>query len=443
MEIVAWWTYGVRPDGRTVGVKTENRPATIIWLIADWRNLSDNGSRFEMPSPRIHFRRRPVITIITLALTSSSIHDCVGSDDGEIGHDDFAWLPKTSADFFASSSCADDVTFFDQDDESFMRWVLSARHVTWNPGWEVVPNANATRDESAGGDVNNDEEGPSKTTVGYYARVFDLLNWSMLENLLPTPVSTSKVCHKGMELDLQDDKTNNDFTNIPLKPNTHIPTERWTSLWNTCRKQLLSKSRVSSIVTQQSSSSCIDIPGIIIENPSPPLKVNNPCHLEYRMVDGAHRMCLRKYVLSLLWGELIESKERLKDAESDIDTTKETNSDTSSENFSPTVLEIKSQISYTQQLIQQTSIGFFLVLNQTNFQSFLTNSDPHTSWAQSKSTLMHGFTQDLKLKWAQWMDRVMNRVLVWKIQFIQDESEGDTSKGDKNVLKTCIANDEL
>ncbi|KAL7541405.1 hypothetical protein ACHAXR_010896, partial [Thalassiosira sp. AJA248-18] len=202
-------------------------------------------------------------------------------------------LPKTSTDFIDSYSWkgAEELPLLSsKDDDSFFRWVLLARHTTWLPGWEVA----MPRGNNMHMNVTEDEK-------HQYVRVFDLLNWSRKQNLLPVPADISSICHKGMEVQYNTNMgeiSRGDNERIPPIPNAFIPTEMWSNLWNTCNKKLLSSSRISS--------SCIDIPGILVANPSPPLKINNPCNLEYRMVDGAHRICLRKYLLTLLTGELKE-----------------------------------------------------------------------------------------------------------------------------------------
>jgi len=285
-------------------------------------------------------------------------------------------LPKSSTDFFASYTCSNTEEIISLDNEadgSFFRWVLAARHTAWHSGWEVaMPH------------FNNSSNNVGMEDDKYYARVFDLLNWSMKHNLLPVPIDISSICHKGMETQ---------YSNGISLSNVN-PTEKWPSLDETCHKQLLSASRISS--------SCIDIPGIIVTNPNPPLKVNNPCHLEYRMVDGAHRICLRKHLLTLLNRELEELKEsRAKTSTFDN--------------------VIHLQIQQKQKLITQTTHGLFLVMNQTTFQSMLMSTDPHTSWAKNKQYLMKDVTKELQLEWKQWMGQVMDRVWESKNEYCGEE----------------------
>ena len=291
---------------------------------------------------------------IQFATLLHAIHLVYAQDNGNT-------LPHTSSDFFASYSCrsADEVVENEEND-SFFKWVLSARHTTWQPaGWEI--------------DMPQDGK--------YYARVFDLLNYARVFDLLPVSVDIASICHKGSESQYI----------VPPKPNAHIPKEIWYDLWNTCNKQLLS--------TERTSNSCIDVPGVLIRNPDPPLKVNNPCHLEYRMVDGAHRLCLRKYLLALLTGELHH-------CENTMDNT----------------------CMHLENLIDQTTHGQYIVLNQTTFLSMLMSSDPHTSWARSEKHLMTDITKEMQMDWKKWMGRVMD--CVWESK---NENCGDACKAKEEL----------
>jgi hypothetical protein len=263
-----------------------------------------------------------------------------------------------------------------QEEGNFFKWVLAARHTTHQSGWEVYTKTNDTTNSSN----------------KYYARVFDLLNNSRIHNLFPESVGVDEVCHKGMEKQYQlDNETNNwsDDNDIESKPNKYIHSESWANLWNTCHKQLSSSTRLSS--------TCIDIPGVVVLSPldSP----NNPCTLSYRMVDGAHRICLRKYLLLLLHGELSEIEN----------------------------IKMHKMIQQKKQLIEIYNQSMFIVLNQTVFESMLMNDNPHTTWAQSKDFLMKDITKDMQLDWKKWMRRVMNRV---------DESK-------KNITLSINNHDEL
>lgn len=276
-----------------------------------------------------------------------------------------SWLPPSSSEFVDQFSCSgQDVALKSNSDGAFIQWVLSARHTTWTDGWEV-PAANSS-----------------------YARVFDLLNWSRLQNLLPRQIPVDSICHKGMEV-MFGYSSDMQTARAPLKPNEYITDDTWSTLWTTCHKQLNTQSRISS--------SCIDIPAVVVANPYPPWKVNNPCHYEYRMIDGAHRLCLRKYLLGLLEGEILDFQSQL--------TALGTNTDSSARRS-----QIQSRIANLQKNIERNNVGSFFVLNQTTFQAMLTNSDPHTSWAKDEHILMKDFTTGLVDDWSKWMHRAMAHV---------------------------------
>jgi len=275
-------------------------------------------------------------------------------------------LPKSSEEFIASYSCnSNDVQKLleQQDEGDFFKWVLSARHTTHQSGWEV----NTSYETN---DSNNSNK--------YYARVFDLLNHSRINNLLPESIGVDEVCHKGMETRYQlDNETNNwGDDDIESKPNKHIPSESWNNLWDICHKQLSSSTRLSS--------TCIDTPGVVVKSSAD--KANNPCNRKYRMVDGAHRICLRKYLLLLLTGEVSELKYLNENTKK------------------------YKMIQHKKQLIEIYNQSMFIVINQTIFQSMLMNDDPYTTWARDKQFLMKGITNDLQSDWKEWMRRVMNRV---------------------------------
>eukprot|EP00578_Thalassiosira_sp_NH16_P026111 CAMPEP_0181094768 /NCGR_PEP_ID=MMETSP1071-20121207/10166_1 /TAXON_ID=35127 /ORGANISM="Thalassiosira sp., Strain NH16" /LENGTH=336 /DNA_ID=CAMNT_0023177113 /DNA_START=1 /DNA_END=1012 /DNA_ORIENTATION=- len=290
-------------------------------------------------------------------------------------------LPQTSADFLASQSHSCSSAFIkhenDQQD-SFYERVQSARHTTWTPGWEVATprfnrSSNVTMDDGK----------------NYYARVFDLLNWSRKQNLLPVLVNISSICHKGMELQHDDN-----HGRISMRELSGIDDESQSSpSLHACSNKFRDKTRTST--------ACIDMPGLLVANPNPPLKVNNPCHLQYRMVDGSHRLCLRKYLLTLLNRELRQLEK--------------------SRGETSTYKDIHDQIEQKQKMINQTSHGLFLVMNQTTFQSMLVNSNPHTSWARSREYLMKDFNEEVQLEWEAWMGRVMDRVFESKDEGFGDE----------------------
>ncbi|KAL9190712.1 hypothetical protein ACHAXT_000418 [Thalassiosira profunda] len=294
------------------------------------------------------------------------VHISCTADDGGDG------LPQTSADFFAAYSCNDggEWTLLNHDEEgSFYRWVLAGRHITLHPGWGVATGSPADDDNNAGGETQ-------------YARVFDLLNWAREQKLMPVPADIASICHKGMEARYIEGARWANANRLPSKPNPHISNEMWNNLWGDCHKQLLSTTRLAS--------ACIDVPGVLVASPNPPWKANNPCHMEYRMVDGAHRLCLRKYALVLLHGELTELKELAKEPNEEMPTD-----------------EIKHQIEQTRRLIHQTSQGQYIVLDQATFASMLRKDDPHETWARSKEHLLKELPHDERQDWKEWMKLVL------------------------------------
>jgi hypothetical protein len=282
-------------------------------------------------------------------------------------------LPKTSSEFFASFSFnCDDQTL--ELNDSFNRWVLWSIHSTNKPYWHI-------EDKS-------------------HARVFDLLNFSRQVGLMPKLIDINKICHKGME-HLQ--KVNNAGISAPPKPpNEHIPTALWTSLWVSCHKKLSSK--------QRTASNCIDIPGMVVRS-SNPSKSNNPCNKEYRMVDGAHRMCLRKYALSLLEGEITELQSLL--------------AKTNGLDFRKDII---GQITDKENMIAKVSNAMFLEIDQETFESMLIHSDDpfrhHEEWAQT----MH-LSQELIDEWKLWMRRVLAFVHHdWRDHYPNDATNGIETK---------------
>ena len=294
-------------------------------------------------------------------------------------------LPKSSEEFIVSYTCNNtDVQKFltQQEEGGFFKFVVAARHTTHQSGWEVNTTTNYT----------------DNINKKYYARVFDLLNYSRINNLLPDSIGVDEICHKGMETQYQlDDKNNNNWSDDndieSRKPNKYISSESWANLWDICHKQLSSSTRISS--------TCIDIPGVVVKSSAE--KANNPCNRKYRMVDGAHRMCLRKYLLLLLTGEVSE----LDYLNEDIDTL--------------------NMIQQKKLLIEIYSQSMFIVLNQTIFESILMNDNPHTTWARDKAFLVKDITNDLQLDWKEWMGRVMNRVDERKSNIASSTSNQDVS----------------
>eukprot|EP00970_Alexandrium_tamarense_P002950 scaffold427_cov103-Alexandrium_tamarense.AAC.5 len=321
-------------------------------------------------------------------------------------------LPEKSTEFVSTFSCHNIDT--SQYDDTFFRWVVAGRHTTWLAGWEVVvPNYSS--------DTNityNDNSSSEKEKDRFYARVFELLNWSRQHRLLPRLIGVEKVCHKGMEIDFQNEVRVNSKdggasfnSDAPNKPNAFIPSDTWGNLWTTCKQKLDYTARVSS--------SCLDVPGVVVANTNPPLKVNNPCQLEYRMVDGAHRLCLRKYLLSLLSGELIGLQNTLVE--------KQTFNVNDAAKV-PSIDELQSQIKQKKKLIYQYSHGSFFVLNQTTFESMLTNSDPYTSWLTNEN-VMKDITPELKLDWKRWMGEVMESVREKKERMLAELSDSTIDYG--------------
>ena len=271
-------------------------------------------------------------------------------------------LPKTSAEFFAlfSSKGASETLELLQIDKgnAFNRWVLWSLHSVNKPHWRIENKS--------------------------HARVFDLLNWSRQQGLMPRLIEINKICHKGME-HLQE-VDNNDIA-IPPKSNGQIPTSSWTELWISCHKKLSSKERTAS--------NCIDIPGIVVSSSNPD-KPNNPCKKEYRMVDGAHRMCLRKYGLVLLEGEMAELQSLLTTA-----------------NGLDERQDIIDRITDKENMITKVSHAMFLEMDQEMFESMLIHSDNpvrhHQEWAKT----VH-LSQELKDEWKLWMRRVLAYVHEWR-----------------------------
>ena len=270
-------------------------------------------------------------------------------------------LPKTSAKFFAQFSSNDADETLDSlqiDGDAFNRFVKWSIHRTDKPFWHIKNKS--------------------------HARVFDLLNWSRQERLMPKPIDINKICHKGMENLQEGDEID---IPIPSKPNEHIPTEVWTNLWKSCHKKLSSNVRTAS--------NCIDIPGVVVTSTNPN-ESNNPCNAEHRMVDGAHRLCLRKYGVVLLEGEAAELQSLLSNTSSLNDRT-----------------DIVNQITEKEMLIDKVSKAMFLEMDQDTFESMLIYSENpirhHEEWAQT----MH-LSKEFKEDWNLWMRQVITFVHDWR-----------------------------
>ena len=277
-------------------------------------------------------------------------------------------LPTSSDEFFAafSSKDVDETLEKLQIDEghAFIEWVLWSLHSVNKPHWRIENKS--------------------------HARVFDLLNWSRQQGLLPRPIHIDKICHKGME-NLQE--VDHSDIRIPHKPNEWIPTSSWKDLWLSCHKKLSSKTRTAS--------NCIDIPGLVVSSS----KSNNPCNKEYRMVDGAHRMCLRKYGLVLLEGEVAELQSLLKASGLD---------DKQRQYFI-------DQITDKENMIGKVSHAMVLEIDQETFESMLIYSDNHIRHHQ-RWAMTFEFSQELKDEWKLWMRRV--------IEYVHDEEDRQIHKTD-------------
>ena len=177
-------------------------------------------------------------------------------------------------------------------------------------------------------------------------------------------------------------EVSNSDVSVPPKSKGHIPTASWNDLWISCHKKLSSKERTAS--------NCIDIPGVVVSSSNPD-KPNNPCNKEYRMVDGAHRMCLRKYALVLLEGEVVELQSLLTKA-SGLDRQ-----------------DIIDQISIKRNVIDKVSHVIVFDIDQETFESMLIYShNPirhHQEWAERVQ-----LSQELKDEWKLWMHRVLATV---------------------------------
>ena len=350
-----------------------------------------------------------ILLLSHLLVRANIIHDDENAEfAGAANH-----LPGPSSDvLLASHSCTGDYVKSllengssreQRRDGPFFRWVLSAVHTTWNPpGWDVALPAGSNRNMSSCGD-----DVITSTTVGgengdkYYARVFDLLNWSRERNVIPILVDIASICHKGMN-----------STNTPEGGGHNISDERQSAgvlpRWrNACREKLTSTTRLSS--------SCIDIPGILVASPPPPMKVNNPCHLPYRMVDGAHRICLRKYILHVATAELVELENLVEAAAATSSGEAEENNGRTAANPPPNDdaggRSLRRRMRELREVIGRTRYAPYLVLNQTTFESMLTSVDPHSSWAKDKHHLTKVVTRELRVDWQAWMGRVMDRVV--------------------------------
>jgi hypothetical protein len=296
---------------------------------------------------------------------------CLNADNVEEAVTD---LPKTSEEFFSlfSFKGVDDTVDLLQIDkgDAFKRWVIWSIHSANKPPWYIEDDA--------------------------YARVFDLLDWARKQDMRPKPILIDQICHKGMEQQYFPQVDNGDTNEFPSQPNEYISKEVWTELWASCHKKLSSQARTAS--------NCIDVPGIAVSSDSVNMP-NNPCGKKYRLVDGAHRLCLRKYGLSLLKGEISELHSLLSRPKDKLDNSRRK--------------EIIDHIAKKENMVLKYSHAMFLVLDQSTFESMLTHSDNpfrhHQQWAQT----MH-LSQKLKDDWKLWMHRVLVFVDEWRDHYVED-----------------------
>jgi len=188
----------------------------------------------------------------------------------------------------------------------------------------------------------------------------------------------TSICHKGMKEQLEG-------INKPEDPLDELLLQ--------CDEQLLSIDRIQS--------SCIDIPGIIVH------RASNPCNFHFRLVDGAHRLCLRKYLLALLHKELMELEKFPAEFLSDPINGK----------------EINEMIDKKKLEIEHYSTGMFFLMDEGTFLSMLTSDDPNLAWAKSKEDMMSEITVEVQMDWNEWMTRVMKNVKQWSEKSGGKESE--------------------
>ena len=280
-------------------------------------------------------------------------------------------MPTTSDELISSFTCMDGRSKqLDVTGDSFFRYVLSGRHITSTAGWEL-------------------SVGPTERGVNQYARVFDLLNWAREHNSQPELIDIASICHKGMELDQRDTSS---MGELPHHPNV-LSGDSWAGLMRECSGKLFSTEERPTGIAMRSraGTTCIDIPGLVVKAP-------NPCDLEYRMLDGAHRMCLRKLLLVLLSVELRSLKDSLEEQVSN------------GMGQSAAALEMKVAIGRKRRQIRKYNAGFYIVIEELAFQNMVTEDDPHQTWARSKEDLWTTMTVEIRSDWTKWMNRVMERI---------------------------------
>jgi hypothetical protein len=133
------------------------------------------------------------------------------------------------------------------------------------------------------------------------------------------------------------------------------------------------------------------------------------------MVDGAHRICLRKYILHVATAELVELENLVEAAAATSSGEAEENNGRTAANPPPNDdaggRSLRRRMRELREVIGRTRYAPYLVLNQTTFESMLTSVDPHSSWAKDKHHLTKVVTRELRVDWQAWMGRVMDRVV--------------------------------
>ena len=282
-------------------------------------------------------------------------------------------MPATSDELISSFTCMGGgrsklPNQLDVNGDSFFQYVLAGRHTTWTAGWELPV-------------------GP--TGVKQYARVYDMLNWAREQNSQPDLIDIASICHKGMERDHNNTSSTEELSRQP----DVVTGDSWAGLMSECRGKLYSaEDRPTGIAMRsRAGETCIDIPGLVV-------KSSNPCDLEYRMVDGAHRMCLRKLLLVLLSGELHSLEDSLEVQVSN------------GMGQSAVALEMKVAIDRKARQIRKYKSGFYIVIEELAFNNLVTDDDPHQTWARSNEDLWNSMTAEIRSDWTKWMSRIMERI---------------------------------
>lgn len=287
-------------------------------------------------------------------------------------------MPATSDELISSFTCmgggrSEQPSQLNVAGDSFFQYVLAGRHTTSTAGWELSVGPTE-------GDVDVKKQ---------YIRVFDMLNWARENNSQPELIDIASICHKGMERDQKDTSLTEE---LPRHPNVHTG-DSWAGLMRECSGKLFSAQELPSgiAIRSRAGATCIDIPGLVVKAP-------NPCDLEYRMVDGAHRMCLRKLLLILLSGELHSLKESLE--------VQLSNGMSQSE----ATLEMKVAIGRKERQIRKYNTGFYIVIEELAFKNMVMEDEPYQTWARSREDLWNTMTAEIRSDWTKWMTHVMERI---------------------------------